>query len=181
MTLVPASSSRFFCWIGVSAASTISKCASSAFAIPAISSTWPLPSRVAGRTARTRNGLAATTSIPIASASPSASSTRASAERRAPSPGSSGTAMTARSPRETSIAPLPSKLFSVALLSLAALLEVERMRRLERRDGMLVDQLQLAATLEDQAELVEPGHRALKHHAIDQEDGHPLAGARRSG
>ena len=85
-----------------------------AFAASAISSTCPLPSKVAGRIDRTLNAFAATTSIPIASARPSASSIRASAERRAPSRGSSGTAMSARSPRETSVAPWPSYSFRTA-------------------------------------------------------------------
>ena len=46
---------------------------------------------------------------------------------------------------------------------------------------MLVDQLYLTTPFEQQAELVESGHRALQHHAIDEEQGHPLVVARRGG
>ena len=46
--------------------------------------------------------------------------------------------------------------------------QVERMTGLHGRHGMLVDQLHLPAALEDQRELIETGHRALQHYAIDQ-------------
>ena len=54
------------------------------------------------------------------------------------------------------------------------------MRRLKRRNGMLVDELDLPTALEHQAELVEAGHRPLQHHAVDQKQGHAfrLAGRR---
>ena len=55
------------------------------------------------------------------------------------------------------------------------------MGRLQGRDRMLVDQLDLPAALEHQAELVEAGDRALEHHAVDQEQGHALAVARGGG
>jgi hypothetical protein len=46
--------SRFFCWIGVIGASTISSSASCASTAAAIASTWPVPNRVAGRGERMR-------------------------------------------------------------------------------------------------------------------------------
>src|SRR5205085_9390195 len=173
MALVPVSSSKFFCWIGVNAASTTSSLAPCSLAIAAISSTWPLPSKVAARGDRTRNALRATTSMPIASASPSASSTRASILRRTWLPASSGTARTARSPRATSIAPLPSKLFRIHLRVPGFVrAEVERARRLQGRDGVLVDQLGLSAAFEQQGKLIEARDRALQHDTVDEENRH---------
>src|SRR5437868_4723536 len=173
ITLAPTSCSRFFCWTGLSGASPISTPASCSLARPATSSTWPLPSKVAGRTVLRRKARSATTTMPIASARPSASSSRASASRRAPSRGNSGATITARSPRATSGSAGWSKLFSF-VLRLAALLglEIQRMRRLQRRERMLVDELDLPAALEHEAELVEAGDRPLEHHAVHQEQGH---------
>ena len=53
------------------------------------------------------------------------------------------------------------------------------MRRLQGRDGVLVDELDMSATFEDQAELVETGNRTLEHHAVDQEERHSLMLPRR--
>src|SRR5688572_29710532 len=188
MTLAWAPSSSDFCWTGVSAASTTSSPALCSWTSSAISSTWPLPSRVAGRTERRRYERRAATLTPIASASPCASSSRASAVRREPAPLVwrplfSGTTSTARSPRVTSLAPLPSKLFRGSLRAGVALLaiEVEGVLGLQRRDRVLVDQLHLAGPLEHQRELVVTGDRALQHHPIDQEYRHALLVARRGG
>ena len=43
---------------------------------------------------------------------------------------------------------------------------------------MFIDELDLPAAFKHHAELVEAGHRALKHHAIDQEQRHPFVLAR---
>ena len=67
----------------------------------AISSTWPLPNRLAGRIWRRRNALRPTTSMPIASARPAASSIRASSERRPPPQPVPARQRRARSPRAT--------------------------------------------------------------------------------
>src|SRR4051794_14211466 len=176
ITLVPISSSRFFCWIGAKGASTTTSPALSFSTSAATSSTCPLPIKVAGRTVRRRTERSPTTRTPIASARPFASSRRASDDRRDPSRGISGTTMTARSPRATSIAPLPSKLFRVVLRIVPQLrrIEVERLIRLQGRDRVLIDQLDLATTFEQNRELVESGDRPLQHDAIDQEQGHSL-------
>ena len=44
--------------------------------------------------------------------------------------------------------------------------QVKRVRRLKRRNGMLVDQLHLSITFQQQAELIEGGDMALKHDAV---------------
>ena len=48
------------------------------------------------------------------------------------------------------------------------------MRRLKSRQRMLVDQLDLPAALKHEAELVKARDASLKHHAIDEEQGHPF-------
>jgi hypothetical protein len=68
--------------------------------------------------------------MPMASARPAASSSRASDDRREPSRGSSGTAITARSPRATSIAPLPSKLLARVSLHMIACRFAAKVQRL---------------------------------------------------
>ena len=55
------------------------------------------------------------------------------------------------------------------------------MRRLKRRERVLVDELDLPAAFEHEAELVEPRHIALEHDAVDEEQGHALRVASRCG
>ncbi len=52
------------------------------------------------------------------------------------------------------------------------LAQIERVRRLKRRDGVLVDQLHLPFPLEQDGELVEAGHLPLKHDAVHEKQGH---------
>ena len=47
--------------------------------------------------------------------------------------------------------------------------DVERTRRHDRGNGMLVDELGLAITAQQHGEIVEPGNDALKLHALDEE------------
>jgi hypothetical protein len=67
----------------------------------AIASTCPEPNKVAAFGERTLNGILSATTMPIASARPAASSSRASVSRRAFVP-SSGSATIALAPRLTS-------------------------------------------------------------------------------
>src|SRR3546814_144139 len=50
------------------------------------------------------------------------------------------------------------------------------MRRLDRRDGVLVDELRQPIALEQHAEQVERRDMALEHHAIDEEHRHAFVG-----
>src|ERR1044072_9381044 len=172
ITLALVSSSRFFCWTGVTAASTIKSSASAWRTASAIRSTWPLPNRVAGRGWRIRKWSRSSTATPIASASPGARARRASGLRRAPCP-ISGKATTARAPRANSPASSRLKTLSRSLLGLD-FLEVDRVFRLHRRDGVLVDELAEAVALQQHAEQVEGGDLALEHDSVDQEHGHRL-------
>src|SRR3569833_3250469 len=51
---------------------------------------------------------------------------------------------------------------------------------LQRRQRMLVDELNLPSALEHEAELIEPGDGTLEHDAIDEEQGHSFRLPRRS-
>src|SRR5581483_2387277 len=51
-----------------------------------------------------------------------------------------------------------------------ALEQLDRMTRHDRRDGVLVDQLRVAIPPQQDAEIIEPRHHALKFHAIDQKN-----------
>src|SRR4051812_26088713 len=172
MTLALVSVSRFFCWIGLIAASTISSSASAWRTASAIRSTWPRPNRVAGFAWRTRKCSFSSTETPIASASPAASSRRAAGSRRAPWP-KSGKATMARAPRAKSASSSRLKTLSRSLLGLD-LGEIDRIFRLHRRDGVLVDELAEAVAGEQHAEQVERSDFALEHDAIDEEHRHRL-------
>src|SRR6185503_675503 len=174
ITLALVSSSRFFCWTGLIAASTISNSASAWRTASAIRSTWPRPNRVAGRGWRTRKWSFSSTSTPIASARPAASSSRAAGSRRAPGP-SSGRATIARAPRVNSPASSRLKTLSRSLLGLD-LGKIDRIFRLHGRDGVLVDELAEPVALEQHAEQVEGRDLALEHDAVDQEHRHRLVG-----
>ena len=53
--------------------------------------------------------------------------------------------------------------------------QVERMRRLQCRDRVLVDQLELLIPLEQNGKLVESDDVALQHHAVHEKQGHRRA------
>ena len=55
------------------------------------------------------------------------------------------------------------------------------MRRLKRRKRMFVNQLDLSAAFENQAELVEARHATLEHDPIDEEKRHSFLIARSGG
>src|SRR5476649_144117 len=154
--------SRLRCCTGVRWALTIMTSGSWSLARTAISSTLPVPSKVAG-TGRAKGAISATTTSRwMAAVSPTASASRALASRRAlagPLRFFGSTCMT----KARAICGLCASAFS------GFVLQLDRAHWHHRGNGMLVDQLGLAVPAQQHAEIVEPGDIALKFDAIDQE------------
>ena len=94
--------------------------------------------------------------------------------------GRSGTTSSARSPRANLAVVVAVEDAQSPLLRVRLTVEVERVRRLQGRDRMLVDELHQPVALEQHAELVEARDLALQHHAVDQEHRHRFVLARRT-
>src|ERR1700722_18055456 len=160
-TLLFQARSRLRCCTGVRCALTMMTSGSSALASWAISSTLPLPNRVAGVGLARGATCAATTSRWIAAVSPTASASRASASRSAAS---------ARPRLLGSTWMTKARLLKSAFGRLV--LKLDRAHRHHGRDRVLVDQLGLTVPAQQHAEIVEPGDVALQLDAVDQEEGH---------
>ena len=157
---------------------------------PAISSTLPLPMKVAGRMSPSGTMPDCTTSRSMARASPTASSSCASGERNASSRARS---RAARRPaaqmrldddraagrralsagsgdqRAYRTGGVPTQAFLRRRL-LGAFEQLDRMTRHDGRDRVLVDELGMPIAPQQHAEIIEPGHDALQLDAVHQED-----------
>src|SRR5262249_11480663 len=151
--------------------------ASAAISAPTVA-TVPLPISVAGvKRASPTTSLFTTVKL-IASAKPTASASRASAERPSPrAPRSCGVG--ARTRPVESAAPLRAEvpfgrvtLKSGFVALLGALEQLHWSGRHHRRNRMLVDQLRMRIAAQQHREIVEPSHDALQLHAIHEEDRH---------
>src|SRR3984957_15155976 len=194
ITLQDQARSRLRCCTGESAASmtaTVTSC--SAIAWPS-SETCPSPSRVAGRRARNGRMAVCTTTSPIEAVSPTVSARRASAARvcsprtaRWRSDRSHGRITAARiGPAKPFRADWPLESWSPSVASGRTHLpcrdsgtfRLGRVEQLDRRarhysaDGVLVHQLGVPVSAQQNRKVVKPSNYALKLDPVHKEDGH---------
>ena len=175
MTLALSTVSRLRCWIGERLASNTTSCASSCVTRIASSSAWPLPiSMAAPRLTHAQRHLVGDDEADRGGEACGFRQPRVGVAQRVPLIGKHHERASAA--RELILVPIEAGGGQPSSGLRRLFGEVERPRRLDRRDGVLVDQLGHALARQQHAEQIEAGDIALQHDPVDQEHRHAVVG-----